>query len=401
LNKHPGGKDVLLLVRDRFEDCTFAFEAHHVNYQRARAIIRKYEVSDQVVEAEGLMCRPKGYHDESLTEPPKLLGDEAFYSVLRRRAADYLRKVGYPDGGPTLHCKVLNWVVFASWCASFFMMYHTGWKVFALLTGLLASWVGAFGHNWVHQPKYKLWAYLTLDCIGFSSDGWYREHNLQHHMFTNTPWDNHFKGTDPFLVTDPTVERNWCQSKLFPYLHPLLLGFGLYANYCAHLVELIKGREVVSVGKLLLPGQIALLMYKWGGWGFALHVISSFVLGNYYFTIALINHNTTHTLDTDERNKSQDWAVAQLHSSADWSVNCSFLSAGRWLWLNFHTVHHLFPLVDFSHHPAIQGLLVETCKEFGIKYECAGIGTLYLQMLCSWRKPLSHMQKILVYAGGI
>ena len=31
-------------------------------------------------------------------------------------------------------------------------------------------------------------------------------------MYTNTPWDNHFRGTDPFLVTDPTVERNLLQA---------------------------------------------------------------------------------------------------------------------------------------------------------------------------------------------
>jgi hypothetical protein len=28
-------------------------------------------------------------------------------------------------------------------------------------------------------------------------------------MFTNTPLDNHFKGVDPFLIVDPTRERNF------------------------------------------------------------------------------------------------------------------------------------------------------------------------------------------------
>ena len=78
------------------------------------------------------------------------------------------------------------------------------------------------------------------------------------------------------------------------------------------------------------------------------------------------NHNTAHTQDMHARNKSKDWGEAQLHSSADWAVNCSFLGAGVYLWLNLHTVHHLFPKVDFSHHPAIQGIVIETCKEFGM-----------------------------------
>ena len=36
------------MARDRFEDCTFVFEAHHHNYHRARAIIRKFEVSENM-----------------------------------------------------------------------------------------------------------------------------------------------------------------------------------------------------------------------------------------------------------------------------------------------------------------------------------------------------------------
>jgi len=48
----------------------------------------------------------------------------------------------------------------------------------AFIMGLMASYVGAFGHNWVHIPKYKWMAYLSLDLVGFSSDGWFREHLL-------------------------------------------------------------------------------------------------------------------------------------------------------------------------------------------------------------------------------
>ena len=46
LDKHPGGREALVLARDRYEDCTFVFEAHHHNYHRARAVLRKFIVSD-------------------------------------------------------------------------------------------------------------------------------------------------------------------------------------------------------------------------------------------------------------------------------------------------------------------------------------------------------------------
>lgn len=301
-----------------------------------------------------------------------------------------------------MQCVILFWTSFVGWMTTLFCTWWFGYWGLAILHGLTTSWLGAFGHNWVHQPKYKFWAYLSLDTVGFSSDGWFREHLLQHHMYTNTPWDNHFKGTDPFIVTDPTVERNFLQKYILPPLTPVILCFGLYANYIAHFTEILQGREVVSPGKLLLPLQIGLLIARWGWlWGLCLTLISGAVLGNYYFSMALMNHNADKCLDVAQRNASKDWAIAQLNSSADWAVGSSFLSAGRYLWLNYHTVHHLFPLTDFSHHPAIQGILMKTCKEFGVRYVAGDAVTLYKEMLRSFASPLSLMQEVVVYAGGL
>lgn len=298
-------------------------------------------------------------------------------------------------------CKALFWASFAAWVVSLAASWYTGFQIIALWLGLPASWVGAFGHNWVHQPKYRFWATLSLDTIGFSSEGWFREHLLQHHMYTNTPWDNHFKGTDPFLVTDPTVERNWLQRRVLPYLNPLILCFALYGNYSAHLVEVFKGNEVLTMGKLFLPLQICAFVLRWGWYGLWLIFITNSVVGIYYFSMALMNHNAEHCHDVSARNASKDWGEAQLNSSADWDCGCSFLSAGRYLWLNYHTVHHLFPRVDFAHHPAIQSILVQTCGEFGIQYECSQASKIYSEMIHAFTTPLSLMKEVLVYAGGL
>ena len=89
---------------------------------------------------------------------------------------------------------------------------------------------------------------------------WFREHVLQHHMYTNTPWDNHFLGTDPFLVTDPTTPRNWVQSRIMPYINPIILTFGLYGNWIAHGVDMLKGNEEWRVTKFILPLNIGLVV---------------------------------------------------------------------------------------------------------------------------------------------
>ena len=126
-------------------------------------------------------------------------------------------------------------------------------------------------------------------------------------MYTNTPWDNHFKGTDPFLVTDPTVERTWLQKLIVPALYPLIVGCGLPANFITHGVGIITGDEVFSIGKLFVPIQLAILVSHWGWWGVLLMAVAIGTLGNYYFTCALMNHNAEHVMNVDRRNNSRDW----------------------------------------------------------------------------------------------
>ena len=409
LHRHPGGSDVLLLSRDRFEDATFVFESHHLNYKKVRNIIEKYEVDESLVIKAGLRGRPtsqptsdpNGRHKVIDKTPQLLLNDDAFYSVMRCRVLQYLESIGYPDAGPTLQCKVLFWMSFVAWVTCYVWLLYTCTIPSAIAFGFTSTWLGAFGHNWVHQPRYKLWACLSLDTIGFSSNAWFRDHNLQHHMYTNTPWDNHFEGSAPWLVTDPTVERNVLQKYVMPYINPILLSFGLYTNYLINLVETIKGNEVITLWKLCLPLEMSAMAYCWGVRGILYMYISHAILGVYYFTMALMNHNAEHCLDVSKRNAARDWGEAQLVSSADWAVGLPFWAAGIYLWLNYHTVHHLFPLTDFSHHPAIQRILIKTCKEFGLDYIVKSPVDIYREMIRTFASPTSLMQEIMVYGGGL
>ena len=285
-------------------------------------------------------------------------------------------------------------------CAIAWMaMFVTGTVSSAVVFGAMAALLGAFGHNWVHQPAYRTWSYLALDTIGFSSTGWLREHVLQHHMYTNTPWDNHFRGTDPFLVTDPTVKRHFVQRCITPVVHPFLLTFGLYANYGTHLVDMLRGLEEWRLSKAILPLHMCLMVWKWGiVHGAFLMYTWGAVLGVWYFTLALMNHNAGHALDVAARNAARDWGEAQLRSSVDWGVRLRFRSAWVYLWLNYHTVHHLFPRLDVSHHPAAQAILEDTCRDMGVSYRrSASPWTLYMEMIDSFAAPRSLEQSISVY----
>lgn len=61
----------------------------------------------------------------------------------------------------------------------------------------------------------------------------------------------------------------------------------------------------------------------------------------------------------------------------------------------------MFPRIDFSHHPAIQQILMETCAEFNIKYTIGTASSIYKEMIHSFTTPQSLLQEISVYAGGI
>lgn len=405
LKLHPGGAEVLRLARDRFEDSTYAFEAHHHNYAHARKVIAKYEVpapAELLQRPEGAVV-PGAGGDGGITTLPALLDDDAFYSVVRRRLAAHLRCVRCPAGGPTRECVVFFWATFAAFVGAWGLMWASGSVAAALLFGVVAAVLGAFGHNWVHQPAYRLHSYLSLDTVGFSSTGWFREHVLQHHMYTNTPWDNHFRGTEPFLVTDPTVPRHWLQAWVMPYANPLILTFGLYGNYVDHCVNMAKGSEEWRPTKAILPLNIALVVWRWGLLrGAALTYAWTAALGLWYFTMALMNHNAEHTHDVERRNKARDWGEAQLVSSADWGVQLPFRRAWVYLWLNYHTVHHLFPRLDFSHHHAAQRILMETCAELGVRYVAADSPwEIYKQMVRSFATPRSLYKSISVYGGEI
>ncbi|GMI07310.1 hypothetical protein TrVE_jg845 [Triparma verrucosa] len=398
---HPGGSEILYLARDRFSDSTYAFESHHMDQEKARKIIKKYAVGEEL---------QKELERLNPTPAPKLTKPGDFYYDLRLRVLVMFRekssKAGNSRGkkvnvGPTPLCLNLFYASFLVWVfAVYNTLYVNPSVVSAVFQGVAGAVLGAFGHNWIHQPKYKFYALLSLDTIGFSSTGWYREHILQHHMYTNTPLDNHFRGTDPFLITDPTVPRNFFQKYVTPILNPVILTFGLWGNYGFHLGEVLKGNEPVSIGKLFLPTLVYLFYSTSGVYGLGLFWLNTATTSIYYFTMALMNHNSENTLNVKTRNEAKDWGEAQISSCADWSIQGKFLPSIIYLWLNYHCVHHLFPLTDFSHHRDIQGILMETCRDHGVEYVAGEFWTIYKEMVESFSSPRSLFMEINCYNGS-
>ena len=129
--------------------------------------------------------------------------------------------------------------------------------------------------------------------------------------------------------------------------------------------------------------------------------LSASLVSIWYFTLALMNHNTTNCWDVPTKNAAVDWGHAQLTSSGDIAVGSTFYSSVKYLWLNFHTVHHLFPHTDMSKHPGIQRVLLETLKDFPeIKYECGEFWPMYSQMITSFKTAVHLGEEINLYPGN-
>ena len=74
----------------------------------------------------GLRHAPPDRADGVHATPVALLGNDAFYLVLRRRVAAHLRNVGCASGGPTSQCVALFWTTFVAWACCYAWLLASG-----------------------------------------------------------------------------------------------------------------------------------------------------------------------------------------------------------------------------------------------------------------------------------
>lgn len=383
--KHPGGQKVLFLARDRYEDCTRLFESQHLYLDKCKKIIEKYEVQTSGIDQKFKILDQPSH--------PTFMDENSSYNQLKRKVAKYLEEIKHPHGIPTKESIQLYYVLLFSYFFFLLLTYTSGSYVVSFVWGIVAAWMGAFGHNWIHMPAYRKYATFSLDLIGLSSENWLRSHVMQHHIYTNTPKDNHYKGTDPFLIADPERRRNWLQGNVLPLISPLLLSFGIYANHISNWMSIFRKEEALGVGNFFLLFTFLFFLTKYSFLTtVALLYTCHATVGMYYFTFALMNHNTVDALKTDYSSSTSDWIEHQLGTCVDWSTSSGFYKSMVYLWLNYHTVHHLFPKVDFSHHPAISKMLEEMYPE---KYKTQkSPWSIYKEMIYCFMVPQRLTQKI-------
>ncbi|EGG25093.1 hypothetical protein DFA_03339 [Cavenderia fasciculata] len=383
INKHPGGRDVLLYAAGR--DVTNLFESYHPFTEKPAQIIEKYQV--------GVL---------SSTEFPKYVSKSKFYDTLRERVGSYFKQTGQdPQGSIGLYTRMFSVNVAFIICYLVSLYTTTNFMlcvVMALITGFSQALMAmhtlhdashsAVGHNPLMWKIYLGWfEFLT----GSSYYAWIHQHVLGHHLYTNV------RGADPdvgdgeidFRIITPYQTRMWYHKYQHIYA-PIL--YGLYAikvrlQDWETMFKRINGNIRVSapqrfdfaawgLGKFsYLFFRIYLPLHYHSVASLAVYIVLCELVTGWYLTF---NFQVSHIAEdlkfkaTPSKNEEQivvdeDWAVWQVLTTQDYShgsLLATFLSGA----LNYQVVHHLFPSVSQDHLAQLVPIVKQVCQEYNIKY---------------------------------
>lgn len=283
----------------------------------------------------------------------------------------------------------------------------------AVLRGWVMGLAGFnIGHDAIHDSfSSKKWLNkimgYSFDISGVSSYYWYYKHNIMHHSYTNTYKDDDLNA-DKMLRMAPW--QRWLPIHRFQYLYaPFLYGlehghWALWNDFKKYKTNMIGDYEIKEkmttedhitfwAGKIIYVFKSLLLPVFVFGFlkGVIGFLLMEFVCG---FKISLV-FQLAHVQNKSQffepnpltGNIDKEWAIEQVETTADFATNNPLIT-----WqlggLNFQTLHHLLPKVSHVHYPKIQKLLIETCKDFGIKYNH------YKTMISASIDHFSYLKKI-------
>ncbi|MFN5335569.1 MAG: fatty acid desaturase family protein [Bacteroidota bacterium] len=245
---------------------------------------------------------------------------------------------------------------------------------------------GAHGSFSKHKPVNVLAAY-SLNILGGSSFMWNVKHNIIHHAYTNIDGVDDDIDIQPWMRMSTTQKKygfHKYQHRYFWVLYALLYIFWIfildYSKYFKKKIgEMplkkmhINDHVVFWLFKALhLFVFVGLPIYQVGFLPWLIGFLSATIFAGLVLSIVFqLAHTVEHTHfpmpSEDDGKMSDEWAVHQLKTTANFATNnklISFLVGG----LNFQVEHHLFPKISHVHYPAISKIIRSTCEEFNVPY---------------------------------
>jgi len=398
--RHPGG-DMILLGAGRHS--TELYLSHHPSYVLESKMLDKFYIGD-VDGEDNVHDKTKSVHHNLFTGmksahlyEPKSQTD--FYSVLRHRVEDVLKKNGKkPRDDPEMYTKtvisLIVWFVLYYSIHFYFENYFASLAC-AIIWGFANANIGmSVMHDGNHggysdSPTINRIMGGMFDFLGGSSFVWKMIHSVGHHVHTNVQEldpDIHTAEPAHFRRIKPIQSQRWWYRYQHMYL-PILYCVLLPELFLRDFIAMFKGswggvpfqpaptREWVIFWATKAWFLIYLFVLPIYHCGSAMRVISInlvalLIAGELLVLMFQVNHVTEAAISHNVNEKGvvdKDWAISQVEGSSNFA-------AGSWLWnhisggLNHQTEHHLFPTISHVHYPLIHPVFEKTCKEFGVKY---------------------------------
>ncbi|OQV18148.1 Delta(5) fatty acid desaturase A [Hypsibius exemplaris] len=390
LDRHPGGRQVLLLAAGR--DCTDLFTSYHPFTELPGKMLAKFCV--------GQVCT---------TEFPQYQPDTGFYTELRKEVGEFFRENKLDSKDPTPGMVRLAGMMVA--CAvTFSLMIYSCTQEWSFAVQFLAAL--AFGmaqalplFHMMHDASHCAightegwWAVVgrfTLDWFaGASMNSWHNQHILGHHVYTNV------LGIDPDLPMAKTGSfrrvthhQKWNAGYRLQHIYLLFLyGLSALKFRIEDVTDLlifkkvgpirmndIDNREVLSqvlsktfwlLWRFILP-----VFYFGVGAGrlLVLSLVVEFVTGyflNFNFQISHISPLCEFT-DGEQPAVPKEWAQSQLATTLDYAHDSPIVRFFNGA-LNFQSVHHLFPAVSQYHYPALAPIVKRVAAKHGVRFNYVG-----------------------------
>mmetsp|Transcript_31873 Transcript_31873/g.77257 ORF Transcript_31873/g.77257 Transcript_31873/m.77257 type:complete len:477 (-) Transcript_31873:37-1467(-) len=405
VERHPGGKEAILLGRGR--DCTALFESYHIFSNEHWKVLDKF-------------CVVKNHKSSDRKK-------DAFYEILKERAASVLKEKGiHPvnDRGANLSRTLHYLLVIGAWLASGY--WHVKGSVLGSFLFAIFGWLmGALGHDaghfaasrqaWVNE--FGVWA-MSLICNPIV---WQHQHTYAHHSFTNEfdkdPDLHHFdallrvhKNIRHRSIHNHQTNRMWVAVAyaLVCFGTCFWIPWGVLASGTLHGIVEWQDRD--------RPSKEIGLKFHWYTYIFVIMVLPFFkhestltaafavyvhitTIGIVFAIFSQINHLNEPSLEADldtrktcgaSRSKivKDSWAAAQVETSnnfASGSLLWHFLSNG----LNHQIEHHLFPGLNHGHLHHIVPIVRDTCIEHGVVYKSYDTWGDLMNATLEWYEKLS------------
>ena len=248
----------------------------------------------------------------------------------------------------------------------------------AAITGFLCLSMIGVGHNYGHQ-KPSLFRYCS-DLTLFGSYQWRTSHSLSHHTYTNLELDIEIQAFEPIIYYLSNRPKNQIINVLLGHILFVFMGI---LNFLRRFIFHFLGKDKLRIENAIPVIELLILwsnsvsfssaLYLWT----IMHCVSSFhlLLGTFP------NHRTDIHWSEGDPNPVKDYAEHTILTASDHTVDMNIMLAYICFGgFNDHTIHHMFPTIDRGVLPEFKGILIETCKEFGVKYKecnfwenCAGV----------------------------